>query len=134
MASFQHSETGAIASSSDWCGTIELVGETESIIAFVLEGEFDMSVSPQVLEHAERVVQSKKHLIIDLTKATFIDSSMVRALFTASRAAQEHGRCFVLQFGSAKGVERVLEITGADKALPIAATREDAVDLIERDS
>jgi anti-anti-sigma factor len=85
---------------------------------------------PEILERAERAIEAGKHLIVNLSGATFIDSSTIHALFTANEAAKDAGRAFVLQFGTHASVKRVLAITGADRTLPTARTRKDAVELI----
>lgn len=110
---------------------IEVVHATDEIVALDLGGEFDISTAPELTQHVEHVLASGKHLIVNLSDATFIDSSIVHALFAADAAARASGRTFVLQFGTHAAVERVLEITGTDKALPNASTRRAAIGLIE---
>jgi anti-anti-sigma factor len=111
---------------------IQVVDATDEIVALDLEGEFDISATPEVTEHASRALDAGKHLIVNLSDVTFIDSSMIHALFSADAAAQKVHRTFVLQFGTHASVERVLEITGTDKALRTAPTRDAAIDLIEK--
>jgi anti-anti-sigma factor len=111
---------------------IHVVDATEEIAAVELEGEFDISAAPEVEEQATRALQAGKHLIVNLSGVTFIDSSMIHALFAANAAARKAGRRFVLQFGTHASVERVLAITGTDNALPTAPTRAAAIELIER--
>lgn len=111
---------------------IRVVDATDEIVALDLEGEFDISSSPELAEHATRVLQAGKHLIVNLSDVTFIDSSIVHALFAVDAKAHEFGRTFVLQFGTHAAVERVLQITGTDKALRTAATRAAAIRLIEK--
>lgn len=109
---------------------IQVVDAADDITALDLEGEFDISAAPAIVEHAKRAFDAGKHLIVNLSGVTFIDSSTIHALFTTDAAAKEAGREFVLQFGSRASVKRVLAITGTDKALRIARTREDAIGLI----
>ncbi len=111
---------------------IRIVEATDEIVALDLEGEFDISAAPDVAEHAKQAIDAGKHLIVNLSDVTFIDSSMIHALFTADAAAAKSGRRFVLQFGTHASVERVLEITGTDKALTAAPTRDAAIGLIRQ--
>ena len=111
---------------------VRVVEATDEIVALDLEGEFDISAAPDVAVHAKRAIDAGKHLILNLSDVTFIDSSMIHALFAAEAAAAKSGRRFVLQFGTHAAVERVLEITGTDKALTTAPTREAAIGLIEQ--
>ena len=110
---------------------IRVAEATENITALDLEGEFDLTTSPAIVEHAVRAVEAGKHLIFNLSGATFIDSSTVHALFAADAAARQAGLAFVLQFGSRASVGRVLSVTGTDRALAIARTRAEAIELIE---
>jgi anti-sigma B factor antagonist len=105
---------------------------TDAITVLDLEGEFDIFTAPTIIEHAERALADNKHLIVNLSDATFIDSSIIHALFQASDAAKSADRVFVLQFGTHPAVERVLSITAADKELNTAPTRADAIDLIKQ--
>jgi len=109
---------------------IQVIEATDEIVALDLEGEFDISAAPELTAYAERVLAAGKDLIVNLSDVTFIDSSIIHALFAAEGQARKAGRTFVLQFGTHAAVERVLEITGTDKALPNAPTREGAIGLI----
>lgn len=112
-------------------GTIAVVHVGEAIAAIELEGEFDMAEAPELTELATRLLGSGRHLIIDLGGATFVDSAIVHVLFGAAATAREQGRSFVLQLGTASGAARTLAVTGADRDLATAATRERAIELIE---
>ena len=109
---------------------IHVVDVAPDIVALDLEGELDMAVAPAIFEKAEEAIDAGKHLIVNLSDATFIDSSTVHTLFMAQAAATNAGRSLVLQFGTQAGVERVLEITGAEEHVPTAGTREAAVELV----
>jgi anti-anti-sigma factor len=109
---------------------IEAVDVADGIAALDLRGEFDLTSADAIVEHAEHVLAAGKHLILNLSGATFIDSSTIHALFKADSAARKAGRAFVLQFGSRAAVARVLSITGTDEALPIRPTREQAIEFI----
>jgi len=110
---------------------IHVTEPTDSVTALDLEGEFDVDAAPGIVEHTGRVLREGRHLIVNLSGATFIDSSIVHALFKADEAAKSADRMFVLQFGTHAAVEKVLSITGADEHLETAPTRERAIELIE---
>jgi anti-anti-sigma factor len=111
-------------------GTIEVVHETEEITVLDLAGEFDIDVSPDVKLHAERIFADAKHLIIDLSETTFIDSSLIHTLFTADETAKATGCCYIVQIGDNPQIHRLLTITGANRQLATAATRPEALNLI----
>ena len=70
----------------------------------------------------DRSLQSGNNLILDLSQATFIDSSVVQVLVRAANAVNGCQRAVVLQLGTAAVVERVLEIVGIERVLPRAHT------------
>jgi anti-anti-sigma factor len=113
---------------------IEVAEPSDAVTALDLQGEFDIAAVPELLMHARRALAGDKHLIVNLSGATFIDSSMLHALFDIDAAARNAGRAFVLQFGTHAAVERVFEITEAHNVLRTAPTRDAALELIEREA
>jgi anti-sigma B factor antagonist len=113
-------------------GVIHLVDVTKTTTALDLEGEFDLIGAPVLMGHAQRLFDDGRNVIINLSDATFIDSSIVNALFEADAAAKRADRLLVLQFGTHPGVERVLSITEADRRLRAAKTRDEASQLIDK--
>jgi anti-sigma B factor antagonist len=113
-------------------GVIHLVDVSETTTVLDLEGEFDLIEAPTLRGHARRLLDDGRHVIINLSDATFIDSSIVDALFQTEAAAKRADRLLVLQFGTHPGVERVLSITEVDKKLTTAKTRDEASRLIDR--
>jgi anti-sigma B factor antagonist len=112
-------------------GAVHAVRETDEIVAVCLEGEFDLANTPALVEQIEQAIQDDKHLIIDLSDATFIDSTMINALFHAANAAKAKERTIVLQLGTAPIVERVIEISEIEQVLCRVNTRADAVKMIQ---
>jgi anti-sigma B factor antagonist len=110
---------------------IDIVQVTGAITTIDLKGDFDTANAPEVIEHAQRVLASGRHVIVNLSEATFIDSAIVHALFTVNETAVRQGRRFVLQLGSHPGVERVLSMTGTDKSLVSAFSLTEAIDSIQ---
>jgi anti-anti-sigma factor len=116
--------------SDDAPGTLHLVPETDEIVALSLVGEFDLANAPRIVEESERVLADEKHLILDLSRATFIDSSVINALFGAHKRAKERGRLAVLQLGTAAIVELVLKVSEIERVLPRVHTRAEAIGTI----
>ena len=124
-----------VASSLDYQhrqGVISVVPETEEIVAVCLEGEFDMANAPTVGEEIDRTLEDGKHLIVDLSEATFIDSNLIAVLMRAAKATRGTEQAIVLQHRTAAIVERVIEITGIEQVLPRAHDRREAVNLIQQ--
>ncbi|MCU1504653.1 MAG: anti-sigma-factor antagonist [Ilumatobacteraceae bacterium] len=78
----------------------------------VAVGDIDVAGGPLV-DAAILEGESEQPVIIDLTEVTFIDSSGLRSLLSASRRAGERGTEVVLRSPSA-AVRRLLEITGTE--------------------
>jgi len=112
-------------------GVVRVVPESDGIVAVCLEQEFDLSNAPALGDQLERVLEGSD-LILDMSEATFIDSSVLNVLAQASKIAREEERTMVLQVGTAAIVERVLDIARVDRLLPRVETRQAAVDLIRQ--
>ena len=70
-------------------------------------------------------------MVIDLSQATFVDSSILGAVLDARRIAGEAGRGFAVACdGSAEPVRRVLEVTGLAEELPVHPNREAALEAL----
>jgi anti-sigma B factor antagonist len=68
--------------------------------------------------------------VIDLTTATFVDSSVLRVLLEAKRRADESeiGFAVALAKNESGPVRRVLDITGLVPVLPVYTAREEAIE------
>jgi anti-anti-sigma factor len=116
----------------DDTGKVHVRPETDNIVAISLEGEFDRANSFLISEQAEQALDEDKHLILDLSGASFIDSSTIHALVQAQNAAAKQGLVIVLQLGTAATVERALQLSGIDQLVPRAGTRGEAVQTLQR--
>jgi anti-anti-sigma factor len=113
---------------------IHVDSETDGIIAVCLGGEWDMANAPALRDHVDRALESGNDLIVDLSHATFIDSSIIRVLFQGAKAVDGREQTVVLQVATAPVVERALEIVGIERALPRAHSRAEAVEMIQGQS
>jgi anti-sigma B factor antagonist len=98
----------------------------DEVVVAVLEGEHDIYTAPALRERLYEVVENGSSLVIDLTGAAFIDSSVLGVLLGARRRAHEagHGFAVVCDEGSEAGVRRVLDVTGLIPVLPVVGDRE----------
>ena len=112
-------------------GVISVVPETDEIVAVCLAGEFDMANARTVGGEIDRTLEVGKDVIVDLSEATFVDSSLIDVLMRAVKASRARERTLVLQLGTAAIVERVLEITRIEQVLPRAHDRQEAVRMIQ---
>lgn len=113
-------------------GVIRVVPETDEIVAICLEGDFDLSNAPALGKEVGRALENGNNLILDLSQAKFIDSSVVHVLVNASKAFTGSERAVVLQLGTAAIVKRVLEIFEIERVLPRAHHRHEAVRILQQ--
>jgi anti-sigma B factor antagonist len=87
-----------------------------------LEGELDLASVPS-LERELKALEDERPplLVVDLRELAFIDSSGLRLLLVAAERAEQEGRRFVVVRGSPE-LNRIFEITGADRQLEIASS------------
>jgi anti-sigma B factor antagonist len=97
-------------------------------IAFVtLHGEHDLS-SQQDLIEALAAASAKRDVLVDLSECTFLDSSVIAALFRARQKLNERGgRLELVIPESATTINRVAEVTRLAAILPIHETRSAAI-------
>ena len=106
--------------------TFEVEGADGDASIVSLAGELDLSTIPQVEKRLLDQLRSRTSVIVDLTKVTFIDSSGIALLIRADRATKDGVRLHtVISRGSQ--LDRVFEIAGIGRALPLHLDREAAL-------
>lgn len=94
-----------------------------------LEGEFDLDTVPEIDRFLRRTLgplYHQEHLVIDLERTTFIDSSFIGFLVRLS-AAQRATRRELLLVRPAGQVRKALAIVGLPNVVPVFETIEGAV-------
>jgi anti-sigma B factor antagonist len=88
-------------------------------------GEVDAFAAPDLVS-AFVEIQGATHVLVDLTRVSFMDSTALGAIVRNVRALSEDGAevKVVLPSGTAR---RIFEITTLDRALPVAASRDEAL-------
>ena len=123
----------ASVSGSPLCGgVVRVLPQSGDIVAVCLEGEFDLANAPVLDEQIQRALEGGHNLIVDLSEATFIDSTVIHVLLRASKAARRREQALILQLSTAAIVERVMQIAGIDQILPRAHDRQEALRLIRQ--
>lgn len=104
-----------------------------------LEGEHDLSTVEELQELLERAQEGRAPVVIDVSEATFIDSSILAAMVAAHRRAQDERTGLAVCMGargegggSAEAVQRVFDITGLEEHLQVHSRREEAVAAAKR--
>jgi anti-sigma B factor antagonist len=109
-------------------GQIELERDSGVGVVLVL-GEHDLNTAPSLAERLRTLIEAGSAAVVDLSGASFIDSSILGVVLDARRRAHEAGLGFDVAAGqgTGEGVLRVLEVTGLDSSLPVLSNREEAV-------
>ena len=92
------------------------------VTVVVVEGEHDIYTAPALRERLDQALDAKPAgVVVDLSAATFLDSSILGALLEARRQALEKGSGYVVCLGESPepGVQRILEITGLVPVFPV---------------
>jgi anti-sigma B factor antagonist len=95
--------------------TEELVG---GVTRVVLDGRMDIAGAEAVDSQMNSIGGSKKFVLVDMQKVSFLGSMGLRTIFNTARAIQNRGGKMVL-FGPGELVARVLKTSGVDTVVPI---------------
>lgn len=97
-----------------------------AIITFT--GEHDLNTAPTLRERLKGAIEEGASIVVDLSGAAFIDSSILGAVLDARRQAHEKGLGFAVTLSDgSEPVERVLEVTGLTATLPVHPNRAAAI-------
>ena len=92
-----------------------------------LGGEIDLYTAPEFKERMVELIEAgKKHIVVDLTKATFIDSTTLGVLVGGVKRLRPSGGALALVCTD-QNITKIFEITGLDRVFPIHETREAAL-------
>jgi anti-sigma B factor antagonist len=96
-------------------------------VIVALDGDLDVTNAP-VAEEAVRAAweDPHSHMVFDLTRLAFMDSTGVRVLVRARRQAGEHGATIALA-GLTPSVSRIVHLTGLNRAFAVHATLGEAL-------
>ena len=92
-----------------------------------VSGELDLYSAPELKERITRSIdEGRTRLVIDMSEATFIDSTAIGVLVGGLRRVQEQGGSLNLVC-THEDILRVLDIVGLDQVFAIHESREDAL-------
>jgi anti-anti-sigma factor len=91
---------------------VDVVREEPGKVVARFIGEHDLATRVSAVDLLQQLVAENDDVTADLTEATFIDSSFLRALLMADRSAHERGSRFRVQLSTAPGIEKVFKISG----------------------
>jgi anti-sigma B factor antagonist len=97
----------------------------------VVGGELDMCAAPALKDALTRAIdQHVTHVIVDLSDATFADSTAIGVLLEASGRMRETGSRLRL-ICTNKNVLRTVEIAGLERHIAVAPTHEQALTALD---
>lgn len=112
------------------CEVMSLTGELELLpsgyVLVVPQGELDLAETGHLDDLFDAALQVESHLIVDLSRVTFMDSSALSSFLRWHKSAQVLGGELVL-VGASPRVQALLEITRLDEVLCVYSTTNGAV-------
>jgi anti-sigma B factor antagonist len=92
-----------------------------------LGGEVDLYTAPEFKERLVELIESgKTKIVVDLSDATFIDSTTLGVLVGGVKRLRPAGGSLALVC-SDQNITKIFEITGLDRVFPIHETRDQAL-------
>jgi anti-sigma B factor antagonist len=110
-------------------GSLHLDTSEPGVVIVALGGEHELFGATKLQRRLEALLDEGLSVVVDLTDATFLDSSIVSVLLRARDRARQTGAHYavVLDESSGESVLRMFEITGLDRFLPVVRDREAAL-------
>jgi anti-sigma B factor antagonist len=92
-----------------------------------LGGEVDLYTAPEFKERMVQLIEEgKKQIVVDLSQATFIDSTTLGVLVGGVKRLRPQGGSLTLVC-SDENITKIFEITGLDRVFPIHPSRDEAL-------
>jgi anti-sigma B factor antagonist len=109
-------------------GELALERTNQGLAVLTISGEHDLSTAPNLRRRLDGLLDEGTATVVDLSPATFIDSSILGVILAGRRRAGEAEIGFaVARSNGSDAVDRVLEVTGLRVELPVHARREEAM-------
>jgi anti-sigma B factor antagonist len=116
-------------------GELALERKDAGLAVVTISGEHDLSTAPHLRRRLDGLLDERVATVVDLSPATFIDSSILGVILDSRRRAAEAKIGFaVARSAGSDAVDRVLEVTGLRSELPVHARREEAVEAVSGNS
>src|SRR6266576_5142676 len=97
--------------------TPALLQDRANVLA--IEGDIDLHISPAITESLNAMIKKKpERIVIDLSRATYIDSAGVAALILAMQEVEGYGGKFFLS-GLQETIRSIFEISRLDRTFRI---------------
>ena len=108
-------------------GELGLERNDAGLAVLTISGEHDLSTAPNLRRRLNSLLVDGTATVVDLSPATFVDSSILGVILDARRrAADREIGLAIVHANGADAVDRVLDVTGLRAELPVHARREEA--------
>ena len=91
---------------------------TDDVIKVIFDGRFDIAGSEAVDLKMNVIAGSKKFVLVDMQKVSFLGSMGLRTIVSAARTIKSRGGKMAV-FGPDEEVEKVLLMSGVSALVPI---------------
>lgn len=99
----------------------------DGIFVIELSGEVDLYTAPEFKQRLlDAVAQDARHVVVDLTDTTFIDSTTLGVLVGGVRRLREREGDLSLVCGD-RNITKIFEITGLNQVFSISPNRDEAL-------
>jgi anti-anti-sigma factor len=100
-------------------GACEIAFADADVSVLELRGEVDLSLAKELASLLEEAARQSSVVLVDMSRCTFIDSSIIATLLGHTRPAPDEDSKPVAVIAPAEAPMRVLEISGAVDVLPV---------------
>jgi anti-sigma B factor antagonist len=116
-------------------GELAIERTDSGVAVLTISGEHDLSTAPILRRRLEGLLDEGTAVVVDLSPATFVDSSILGVILDGRGRAATAGIGFaIVHANGADAVDRVLEVTGLRAELPVHASRGEAFSEVSSDS
>jgi anti-sigma B factor antagonist len=100
-------------------------------IVIKLQGEVDLYAAPELKDHVNRAIESgKTKLVLDLSEATFIDSTTLGILVSGMKRLRPRGGMLAVLCPDPT-MARIFDITGLNRMFSVHDNLDDALAALE---
>jgi anti-sigma B factor antagonist len=100
------------------------------VYVIALTGEIDLYTAPEFKQQLLDVIEKGgKHVVVDLTDTTFIDSTTLGVLVGGVKRLRPNGGQLSIVCND-RNITKIFEITGLNRVFPIHETRAEALETV----
>jgi anti-anti-sigma factor len=106
---------------------LEVSSPTPGVAVVALKGEHDLSTGPELRALLQKLIGENSKVLVDVTEAEFIDSTVLQTLMLAAGLARKADQRFILVAGTRPIVSTALRVSGVINCLECANSVEEAL-------